>query len=328
MTPPVQELEVVGVSDLYEAVLGTSVATLLMHPVDIARTRIAVQNETWRLRGQFKVLYRGNLQALLLIRRYDGFLSLYKGIVPGLLYCQVTHGVRLGLFQFFEDLGLTLDENLEPSVNLSFISGAVCGAVGSFLGSPLNLAKCKLQIRSSPVIAVGHQHGYTNTLGCLSGVYHSHGLRRGLWRAATGNIIRVAMGSGVQMASFVQFKRMATSTGSEGTDELFAVVVASLASSAASAPFSSALDMIKTRMYLQPVDRRGRGIYYSGFIDCILKVYRNDGLRSYMRGWSVAFTYTLFNSLITLISWEELKRFGSHAKSTTDRYMTDIYYRK
>ncbi|XP_049515941.1 solute carrier family 25 member 34-like [Dermacentor silvarum] len=261
---------------------------------------------------------------------------------------------------------MTLDENLEPSVRLSAISGALCGALGAFLGSPLQLIKCQLQTRASPQIAVGYQHHYPSSLEAFRTIYRTHGLRRGLWRSAQANVLRLSIGSAIQMGAYVQPSPLPTDVfksschcldaGTAGTCNLtlqspdgsqtkgqakrklshfdangfhhfITSMAAAVYSSIAAAPAVSMLDMIKTRMYLQPVDRRGRGIYYASVLDCIRKIYMMEGAAGYSRGMLVAFFYSIVNSSITLLSWDELKRLRVESREHHELVVEIIYQR-
>ncbi|XP_037510283.1 solute carrier family 25 member 35 [Rhipicephalus sanguineus] len=293
--------------------VGPTVATLIMHPFDITRTRMQVQGELLR-RGFYVVMYQRTFQSLRMMAHTDGPWSVYRGLMPSIAYRQVTHGLRLGVFQVIEDYGMTLDENLEPSVRLSAISGALCGALGAFLGSPLQLVKCQLQTRASPQIAVGYQHHYRSSIEAFRTIYRAHGLRRGLWRAAQANVLRLSIASAIQMGAYVQAKRKLSHFDANGPHHVITSTAAAVYSSIAAAPAVSTLDMIKTRMYLQPVDRRGRGIYYASVLDCIRKIYMLEGLAGYSRGLLIAFLYSILNSSITLLSWDELKRLRSESR--------------
>ncbi|XP_065300439.1 solute carrier family 25 member 35-like isoform X2 [Dermacentor albipictus] len=198
-----QPLAVDGLRNLLEGLVGPTVATLIMHPFDITRTRMQVQGELLR-RGYYVVIYKSTIQSLRMMAQTDGPGSVYRGLMPSIAYRQVTHGLRLGFFQVIEDYGMTLDENLEPSVRLSAISGGLCGALGAFLGSPLQLVKCQLQARASPQIAVGYQHHYPSSFEAFRTIYRTHGLRRGLWRSAQANVLRLSIGSAIQMGAYVQ----------------------------------------------------------------------------------------------------------------------------
>ncbi|KAH9377243.1 hypothetical protein HPB48_006952 [Haemaphysalis longicornis] len=318
--------EVDSLQNVLEGVVGPTVATLIMHPFDITRTRMQVQGELHR-RGYYVVMYRRTIQSLRMMAKTDGPLSVYRGLVPSIAYRQVTHGLRLGFFQVIEDCGMTLDENLEPSVRLSAMSGGLCGAVGAFLGSPLQLVKCQLQTRASAQIAVGYQHHYRSSLEAARTIYHEHGLRRGLWRAAQANVLRLALGSAIQMGAFVQAKRHLSLYEKDQLHHLLASLIAAMLSSVAAAPAVATLDMIKTRLYLQPVDRHGRGIYYAGVLDCVRKIYVMEGVAGYSRGMLIAFLYSITNSSITLLSWEELRRLRLESREQRELIVNVIHQR-
>nr|XP_050050607.1 solute carrier family 25 member 35-like [Dermacentor andersoni] len=321
-----QPLAVDGLRNLLEGLVGPTVATLIMHPFDITRTRMQVQGELLR-RGYYVVMYRSTIQSLRMMARTDGPGSVYRGLMPSIAYRQVTHGLRLGFFQVIEDYGMTLDENLEPSVRLSAISGGLCGALGAFLGSPLQLIKCQLQARASPQIAVGYQHHYPSSFEAFRTIYRTHGLRRGLWRSAQANVLRLSIGSAIQMGAYVQAKRQLSQLDASGLHHFITSMAAAVYSSIAAAPAVSMLDMIKTRMYLQPVDRRGRGIYYAGVLDCIRKIYMMEGVAGYSRGMLIAFFYSIVNSSITLLSWGELKRLRIESREHREFVVEIIYER-
>lgn len=50
-------------------------------------------------------------------------------------------------------------------------------------------------------IAVGHQHNHESTPQALKNIYKQFGIP-GLWRGASGAVVRIAVGSSVQLSSF------------------------------------------------------------------------------------------------------------------------------
>ncbi|CAN7991502.1 unnamed protein product, partial [Ixodes pacificus] len=171
-----------------------------------------------------------------------------------------------------------------------------------------------LQVCASPAIAVGYQRSYRSSLDAFLTIFLAHGLRSGLWRVGRANVLRLSLGSAVQMRAYVQTKRVLSSGRPvEEWQRLTHNVCAALCSSVAAAPTVAALDIIKTRLYLQLVEVRGRGMYYSGVWDCVRQIYRAEGLPGYTKGLFVAFCYSSVNSFITLLSWDEFKRWGSHS---------------
>ncbi|CAN8019745.1 unnamed protein product [Ixodes persulcatus] len=304
-------------------------ASLLTHPIEVAKIRIQLQGELQPpvkrkdRTKQPRPVYRNVPQAIYTVVRYDGLLAIYRGLLPGLGYQLLANGLRLGIFQIIEDFGFTLDENLEPSIRLSAISGAVSGAVGAFAGSPLFLLKTHMQVYSATAsIAVGYQHGFLTARSAFMHIYRTQGLWNGLWRATSSNILRISTGSALQMSTFIGLKTL-LNTAVENRERYFFIntVLAAIMSGLISAPPIAMLDVLRARMYAQPSDSMGRGLYYRNIWDCIRKIKRTEGLRGLSKGAGGAFLYTLVTSSITLISWDELKSARRERRHSRDYYI-------
>ncbi|XP_037270521.2 solute carrier family 25 member 35 [Rhipicephalus microplus] len=289
-------------------------ASFVTHPIEVAKLRIQLQGELLPViadrSARARPVYRNTLQSIYTIYRYDGVLAIYRGLLTNLGYQLLANGLRLGIYQISEDLGLTQDRNLEPSILLSALFGGVSGAIGAFVSSPLFLLKTHQQLHSSTAaIAVGYQRGYGSAHAELVNIYRTQGVWRGLWRATSCNVLRLSTGSALQLSTFSGFKGV-LDTAVEGRVRYFFVntLIAAVLSGLASAPFIVVLDVLRVRMYAQPSNPRGEGIYYSSMRDCIVKIRQTEGLRGLWRGIGGAFFYTMTSSVITLVSWEEIKK--------------------
>lgn len=108
---------------------------------------------------------------------------------------------RLGLYQQVDDIGLLRDKNGNTIFLNSLFFGAVTGAFGAFIGTPLMKVKTRLMSRSSEKIAVGTQHEHKGLINALTQIYRKNGLA-GLWRGTNVMVIRNAIGSASQIASY------------------------------------------------------------------------------------------------------------------------------
>ncbi|KAL1417343.1 hypothetical protein MTO96_006218 [Rhipicephalus appendiculatus] len=280
------------------AAVASCSASLITHPIEVAKIRIQLQGELQPpvkdKAGRMRPVYRNVPQALYTVARHDGIFAIYRGLLPGLGYQLLANGLRLGMFQTIEDFGFTLDENLEPSIRLSAISGGVAGAVGAFAGSPLFLLKTHMQVHCATAsISVGYQHGYRTARAAFMHIYRTQGLWNGLWRATSANILRISTGSALQLSTFIGFKTL-LNTATEGRERYFFIntVLAALISGLVSAPFIAAVD-----------------------------IKRTEGLRGLAKGIGGAFLYTLTTSSITLISWDELKNARRERRHSRDYYI-------
>ncbi|KAH6946212.1 hypothetical protein HPB50_012172 [Hyalomma asiaticum] len=302
------------VTNIMVGAIAACSASFVTHPIEVAKLRIQLQGELQPTiadrSARARPVYRNTLQAIYTVYRYDGILAVYRGLLTNLGYQLLANGLRLGIYQISEDLGLTLDRNLEPSIRLSAVFGGLSGAIGAFVSSPLFLLKTHLQLHSSTAaIAVGYQHGYGSALAALVNIYKTQGIWRGLWRATSSNVLRLSTGSALQMSTFSAFKSF-LDTAVEGRERYFFIntLIAAFLSGLASAPFIAVLDVLRARMYAQPSNPRGEGIYYNNLRDCVVKIKQTEGLRGLSRGVGGAFFYTMTSSVITLVSWEEIKK--------------------
>lgn len=350
-------------AEILVGAIASCSASIITHPIEVAKLRIQLQGELtpppksgekrrfagssfsrWRKsavqqtepagtsaaetaasEGAKKVrpIYRNVPQALYTVARFDGPLAIYRGLVPGLGYQLLGNGLRLGIFQIIEDFGFTLDENLEPSIRLSAISGAVAGAIAAFTASPLFLLKTHMQVHcATSSIAVGYQHGYKSARSALVHICRTQGIWNGLWRATSSNVLRISTGSALQMSTFIGMKTL-LNTATEGRERYFFIntVLAAFISGLMSAPVIAAVDVLRARMYAQPSGHRGEGLYYKSLWDCIRKIKRTEGLRGFSKGAGGAFLYSVVTSSITLISWDELKGARRERRHARDYYI-------
>uniref|UniRef100_A0A8C2U271 Solute carrier family 25 member 34 n=1 Tax=Coturnix japonica TaxID=93934 RepID=A0A8C2U271_COTJA len=119
------------------------------HPL-VVKTRLQLQGEL-RAPGTYPRPYRGVLRAVGAVCRADGLRGLQKGLAAGLLYQGLMNGVRFYCYSCALDAGWT------GWTGGTVVAGAVAGAVGAFVGSPV---KTHLQAQTLSAMAVGHQHNH------------------------------------------------------------------------------------------------------------------------------------------------------------------------
>ncbi|TFJ86196.1 hypothetical protein NSK_002404 [Nannochloropsis salina CCMP1776] len=288
-------------------------------------------------KGSYQVHYRNIFTAAWTIIRVEGIFALQKGLGPAILYQFCMNGVRLGTFQTIVNMGQKVDREREeearrrgsvtprsmdgprnasdslpasssPSNNLarSVVAGALGGALGGMVASPLYLVKTQLQSRALRAIAVGHQHEHTSTFQALRKIYGEQGLR-GLWRGVEGAVPRLTLGSALQLSTFSYMKEAVRRSGH--VEEPWVPVVASLLSSVNIIIFMEPLDVVRTRLYNQPTDARGRGLYYRGFWDCFRKVIQTEGfLHGMYKGAGAAYFRMAPQAIMGLSFWDSIRR--------------------
>lgn len=239
-------------------------------------------------------------------------------------------------------LGAHLAAHRAPVFLHNVIAAAGSGCIAAFIGSPFFLVKVRLQVQSknkaviAPIMAaaaptpgaavlpaavaatagtaapavVGAQHAYTSAWGGLRSIYRADGIP-GLFRGATASMLRVSVGSVIQLSSYdtVKFEVMHR-TGWE--DSVRVHFVSSLLSGFLVAVGMHPFDVISTRMYNQPVIE-GKGQLYSGMLDCVTKTVKTEGLPGLYKGFVAHYFRLGPHTLLTFVFWEQIKAAAARA---------------
>ncbi|CAH0047478.1 unnamed protein product [Clonostachys solani] len=253
------------------------VATTVIHPIDVIKVRLqlAGQSSTSSSRSSAFTVARE-------IVAKGRFLDLYQGISAGYLR-QIVYGTaRMGLFYTFED---KMKERAQlQGRDISFlergIAGLLAGGLGSFIGTPTEVALIRMQSDGAKPLL--ERANYRSVIDALTTIARTEGIR-GLWSGATPTVVRACSTNFGQLASFSELKHQL----SKHTDlpEFSQSLVASAISGTVAATLSLPFDFVKTRMQWQS-RQQGGGIRYNGVLDCIIKVLSTEGPTAFYRGFT------------------------------------------
>ena len=126
-------------TNLVEFALGGVAACgagLFTNPLDVVKTRMQLQGEL-KARGKYQVYYRNIFHATYVILKTDGIRGIQSGLTPALCYQFVMNGARFGSYQIFQNLGWTKNSKGEMSYPKTVLFGAISGALGAAIGSPI-----------------------------------------------------------------------------------------------------------------------------------------------------------------------------------------------
>ena len=319
--------------------LATMTAALFTNPVEVVKTRMQVQGELVRI-GKAQQLYTNPFQAFYLIGKEEGLRGLQGGLGPAVLYQLMMNGTRLGAYEPLKRLYTSNGERKE--MWRSVAAGSTSGVLSAVMGSPFFLIKVRLQVQSgltqklqqqaavaatsapappggsavaaavpaaaTKVLPVGHQHAYTGAWQGLFQIFREEGVR-GLYRGATAAMLRVGVGSGVQLSTYDASKRFVVSL-SEGklTDKsVMTHFTASLVSGVFITLAMNPFDVMSTRMYNQPV-KDGKGVMYSNVLDCAKKIMTSEGPLGFYKGFLPHYLRLGPHTILTFVFWEQLKQ--------------------
>lgn len=165
----------------------------------------------------------------------------------------------------------------------------------------------QLQSASVEKIAVGYQHKHESFFQAFSKIYKAHGVA-GLYRGVLVTVPRGMMGSGTQIATFGWTKDFLQRKFTDLDQTTISFVSGATAGTAMAIAMNPA-DVISTRLYNQGVNASGKGIYYSGVIDCFIKILKTEGLYGFYKGFWPHYIRIGPHSALVLLFFDELKLF-------------------
>lgn len=163
-----------------------------------------------------------------------------------------------------------------------------------------------MQAEASNSIAVGTQHHHKGFVNAFRTTISQHGVL-GLWRGVTGAMPRVSIGSAAQLSSFSKAKEEIINRNVFPKDSILVPLTASMVGSVFVVFAMTPFDVISTRLYNQTVSADGRGILYSGFLDCSLKIFKKEGFIGFYKGIGASYFRLGPHTILSLVFWDKLR---------------------
>jgi solute carrier family 25 carnitine/acylcarnitine transporter 20/29 len=161
---------------------------LVGHPFDTTKTRLQVAPT-----GH----YTGTLDCVQKTFQKQGIRGFYSGIGSPLIGQMIFRATSFGTFYYSVKILNKNDDYSIPTARNLMIAGAITGFAISFVETPIDLIKTKLQIqvfensRTSTVTSSSSRrlHATTSVLNCTLNIINKYGAR-GLWQGWSATAIR------------------------------------------------------------------------------------------------------------------------------------------
>jgi hypothetical protein len=191
--------------------LAETLACIIYVPVDVIKERLQVQHSSTSNSGSSTHTninnpnYRNSMDALRQIAKNEGLSGIYRG-----------YGATLASFGPFSALYFVVYERLKrfsrkpnDDHDLPFSSIVLCsctaGAFASWLTSPLDMAKLRLQVQRGNVASEPTMVVYRGMVDCLATAYR-HGGVAALFRGAGARVLHFAPGTTITMTCYETFR--------------------------------------------------------------------------------------------------------------------------
>ncbi|KAF7311540.1 hypothetical protein MKEN_01056400 [Mycena kentingensis (nom. inval.)] len=289
------------------------------HPFDLTKVRLQAQVLEAEAR------FNGPLDCLNKTWRNEGIRGLYRGLPAPIVGAMAENA---SLFLSYRELQEVIKRvNHQPITDPSSmpqiaLAAAGAGAITSFLLTPIELVKCKMQVQMLSV-APSAAHTLPGPISVFTSVLRNTGVR-GLWLGHTGTFIRETGGTAAWfttkefVASLLVARRQSRSVEggltSASAKELRPWESA-LSGACAGAAFNVALfpaDTVKSAMQTEEELRPpGSVAKRSSFLGTFKAMYRAQGIRGLYAGCGITVARSGPSSAIIFLIYDGLsKRFG------------------
>lgn len=301
--------------------VGGFFSKALDYPLDTAKTIL----QTQRVGGDAAPKYAGTLDCLRQSIKEKGFISLYDGIGSRLLGSMAENAVCFLAYGTIKKQLLVHKEqqqqqkaarnnnennNTSTSVELSYldfsIAGAGSGAVVSFIMTPIELIKCRMQVSSqlpSPL--------YRGSVDCLCQTIKQEGLLRGLYKGHMSTMYREVPGNFCWYLTYELVCDALSPVWDCARDEL-PVQAHMLGGAAAGVMYWAAIfpvDTVKSVLQTSNTSKTDAVAVPQSFHQALKSIYQEQGIRALYRGFSVTAARAAPANAVLFAGYEQTVQF-------------------
>ncbi|XP_048590205.1 mitochondrial folate transporter/carrier [Nematostella vectensis] len=282
---------------LVAGVSGGVSATMVLHPLDLVKIRLQVNDGSGR-----GPAYKGLIDATRSIIRTDGFKGLYQGATPNI----AGNGTAWGLYFFGYNIlkAVMQDGSDEPlGAEKHLLAGVIAGWGTLTVTNPIWVVKTRMCLQYGD--GAGQTKKYTGMMDAFIKIWRQEGLR-GLYKGYAPGLIGVSHGA-LQFMAYEELKKANSVYFNRPIKQkqtsLEYLVMASLSKIfAASATYP--YQVVRSR--LQNHNTLGQ---YKGAIDIIQKVWRFEGIRGFYKGMVPSVLRVTPACAITFLVYENIAHF-------------------
>ena len=309
---------------LSAGILGGSVSTVLLYPLELVKTRMQViesSGTTMQSRG-----YHSMHSATRTVLAKEGFLGLYQGLFPAVIASAGSWGFYFLLYENSKQRKLRSFENgTKLSTIDHLLSGVEAGVVLVLAFNPLWLVKTRLALQG---IDTTRGKPYSGLFQSLKMIVKEEGFV-GLYKGVVPALFLTSHGA-IQFAFYEKLKEFSSnyyrtnSTSDSNVLPSWVPIINGGISKIFASTVTYPYQVIKSRLQQRPnmeapptngalLSKLHSNSKYSGTIDCIQKIWKVEGVRGYFRGVMPNALKVAPSAALTFFTYEEtLKLLQTH----------------
>ncbi|KAH6920148.1 hypothetical protein HPB50_028863 [Hyalomma asiaticum] len=280
---------------LIAGVSGGVASTLAVHPFDLLKIRLAVNDGGVSSRPH----YRGFLNAVATIFRQEGIVGFYRGVTPNCIGAGASWGFYFLFYNAIKSqLSLsTRTEHLRPGQHMQ--AAAEAGILTLLMTNPIWVVKTRMCLQYS-TSQLPEELRYKSTLDALRKIYVCDGIA-GLYRGFIPGVFGVSHGA-LQFMAYEEMKKFYQNyygAGNQlGTLEYFAFAALSkLFATTSTYPYQ----VVRAR--LQDQHKK-----YSSVADCVSRTWRFEGCKGFYKGLVPNILRVTPATAITFVVYENIAK--------------------
>jgi len=244
------------------------------------------------------MVYNGPIDCFKQTFKTEGLGGVQRGLSAAVVRDGSKCFFRIGLFE--PVLSVLHKEKGAAPMWKKFVAGATSGLISAIICNPLDIIKVRIQ--AAGVASTVH-HQVATPQEAVRGILQQGGMP-GLWKGTAVNAARAIAFTSVMLPLNMTVKESLTSLPDGMRKDIAGSLIGSFVGIYAINPF----DVIRTRIYNQPVDSAGNGKLYKGMADAALKIAKTEGYLAFWKGALSHYARAGPHTVLTFIFIGQLRR--------------------
>ncbi|KAG9279209.1 mitochondrial thiamine pyrophosphate carrier [Astyanax mexicanus] len=285
-----------------EAALAGSAAGMvtraIISPLDVVKIRFQLQIERVSSRKP-QGKYSGLLQASRCILTEEGLPAFWKGHIPAQLLSVCYGAVQFASFEALTELVHKNTSYNSQMAGVHFLCGGLAACSATVACQPLDTLRTRFAAQGEPKVYRTLRHAVVT-------MYRQEGALT-FYRGLTPTLVAVFPYAGLQFFFYNIFKKLLDNDSTKskgGLQSLLSGSAAGVISKTLTYPF----DLFKKRLQVGGFEQArmhfGQVRTYRGFMDCAMRILKEEGLRGFFKGLSPSLLKAAVSTGLTFFWYE------------------------